>query len=580
MIDMGSSPSEPPATSSPSSSDVPPLDLTPSDFCYAAVYSGDTLGYNKTHRGGDADLAEGVSSSDWGDRLYVGSQCQGHVVYPMEHDTNFDRNQITYPFHKHGNHHLHALNGEITAMVIKKIPLDDSSKMVGFNRAWYLCAHNKSSVNRIFKDNIWFGTSSSNQYQAEACPGGTIIPRSCGKMRDYYNNVGYGDEYGGSGNEYACVYSKTEGKLQEVYNALSSDSNRSPMVTDMINRLCVKEENLAFSLPTGGVCAEHEQGREIAKQFCSDGENILTETEICSADVLTGGQSTYDEILKDYCGRDANIKTQGCAPLNTGDGASGTFETLARAYCDTATGKSDSWCSCYNVKKHATDGSFCNSNSTATGCQTMKDTFGVLVEKTPSDQKALWSGMEACFGGVCGTGNIFKPTGYNDNCDRPVNVCIQDFTIESLVDTNFQAACVIDSGGDGPSVDDQGQTGNNAAEQAIAKDNLNKAEQELADAEAAVAAGEPGAEERLAAAKKALGEAEADVLEPPSLTDFQNNPQAYFPQSIEGLKTDQRQQIGAGVIGAVALAFMMMMLLLVAGSGGGSGAPVRRRRYR
>jgi hypothetical protein len=135
-----------------------------------------------------------------------------------------------------------------------------------------------------------------------------------------------------------------------------------------------------------------------------------------------------------------------------------------------------------------------------------------------------------------------------------------------------------------PSVDDQGQTGtgtgNNAAEQAIAKDNLNKAEQELADAEAAVAAGEPGAEARLAAAKKALGEAEADVLEPPSLTDFQNNPQAYFPQSIEGLKADQRQQIGAGVIGAVALAFMMMMLLLVAGSGGGSGAPVRRRRYR
>jgi hypothetical protein len=181
--------------------------------------------------------------------------------------------------------------------------------------------------------------------------------------------MGYGDEYGGSGHEYACVYPKTEGKLQEVYNALSSDSNRSPMVTDMINRLCVKEENLAFSLPTGGVCAEHEQGREIAKQFCSDGENILTETEICSADVLTGGQSTYNEILKDYCGRDANIKTEGCAPLNTGDGASGTFETLARAYCDTATGKSDSWCSCYNVKKHATDGSFCNSNSTATGCQ-------------------------------------------------------------------------------------------------------------------------------------------------------------------------------------------------------------------
>jgi hypothetical protein len=579
---MGSSPSEPPATSSPSSDSVPPLDLTPSDWCYVGVYSGSTKGYHKAHTGGNSDLTESVPNNDWGDRVYI-SGCEGHVVYPMEHDSNLDRNQITYPFHETGSQHLHALNGKTSAMVIKKIPLDDSSKMVGFNRAWYLCASNKSSVDRIFKNDIWFGTNASNQYTAEACPGGTIIPRSCGKMRDYYDENDWSDEYGGTGHEYACVYSKSESKLREVYDTLSSDSNRSPMVTDMINRLCVKEENLAFSLPTGGVCAEHEQGRQIAKDFCLDGDNILNETEICSADVLTGGQATYDEILKDYCGRGANIKTSGCAPLNTGDGASGTFETLARAYCDTATGKSDSWCSCYNVKKHGTDGSFCNSNSTATGCQSMKDTFGLLVEKTPSDQKALWNGMEACFGGVCGTGNIFKPTGYDDNCDRPVNVCIQDFTIESLVDTNFQAACVIDSGsGDGPSVDDQGQTGtgNNAAEQAIAKDNLNKAQQELADAEAAVAAGEPGAEERLAAAKKAMGEAEADVLEPPSLTDFQNNPQAYFPQSIEGLKTDQRQQIGAGVMGAVALAFMMMMLLLVAGGGGGGGAPVRRRRYR
>ena len=173
-----------------------------------------------------------------------------------------------------------------------------------------------------------------------------------------------------------------------------------------------------------------------------------------------------------------------------------------------------------------------------------------------------------------------KPDKYRDPCSSQINVCIQDFTIDSLVDTNFQAACVIDTGsGDGPSVDDQGQTGQSAGD-IIAKENLKKAEQELADAEAAVAAGEPGAEERLAAAKKAMGEAEADVLEPPSLTDFQNNPQAYFPQSIEGLKTDQRQQIGAGVMGAVALAFMMMMLLLVAGGGGGGGAPVRGRRYR
>ena len=119
----------------------------------------------------------------------------------------------------------------------------------------------------------------------------------------------------------------------------------------------------------------------------------------------------------------------------------------------------------------------------------------------------------------------------------------------------------------------------------IAKDEFDKAQDELAAAQAAVAAGEPGAEARLEAALQELKDAEYTykdaTMEPPSLTDFKNNPQAYFPQSIEGLKADQRQQIGAGVIGAVALAFMMMMLLLVAGGGGGGGgAPVRRRRYR
>lgn len=546
---------------------VPPLDLTPSDWCYAAVYNGSTKGYYKAHRGGDADLAEGVPKNDWGNNIYIGTQCEGHVVYPMEHDSNLGRNQITYPFHKSGAHHLHGLSGETSGVVIKKIPLDDSSKMVGFNRAWFLCAYNKSSVDRIFNTDIWFGTSTSNDYQAEACPGGTIIPRSCGEMRNYDTDA-VGERYGGSGNEYACVYPKSEGKLQEVYNALSSDGNRSPMVTDMINRLCVKEENLAFSLPTGGVCAVHEQGRQLAKDFCGKGANILNETEICSPDVLTGGSSTYNEILKDYCGRDANIKSTGCAPLNTGDGESGTFETLARAYCDTSAGKSDTWCSCYNVNKHGTDGSFCNSNPNASGCQDMKRTFGKLVEKTPSDQKALWSGMEPCFGGVCGTGNIFKPTGYNKSCNREVNVCIQDFTIESLVDTNLQAACVINSGG-GSSVDDEGQTENKTAGDYIEEDNLNKAQTELEEAKAAVARGDPGAQERLDAAQAALDAAEEDAEE--------TGLKAYIPKSLDGLKNNQKQQIGAGVAGALILGCMMMLLLLVVAASGGGGGRVKRR---
>src|SRR6056300_368935 len=348
-----------------------------------------------------------------------------------------------------------------------------------------------------------------------------------------------------------CVYSDTdETQVQALHDAVGggAKSNQAAMLTYVRGEFCKNSENAFKSVGGGETCMEHGAGQEIAMEYCGEGSRIIPENR----------------------GGDANCTSTTLDVDN--------YNQLAEKYCDANPG--DSWCACYNVYKHANDGSFCDSNPTAAGCSKKVQSFDAMVNKVPSDQRAQFAGQDHCFGGVCGL-NTYKPDKYRDPCSSQINVCIQDFTIESLVDTNFQAACVIDTGsGDGPSVDDQGQTGQSAGD-IIAKENLNKAEQELADAEAAVAAGEPGAEERLAAAKKALGEAEADVLEPPSLTDFQNNPQAYFPQSIEGLKTDQRQQIGAGVMGAVALAFMMMMLLLVAGGGGGGGgAPVRRRRYR
>ena len=53
---------------------------------------------------------------------------------------------------------------------------------------------------------------------------------------------------------------------------------------------------------------------------------------------------------------------------------------------------------------------------------------------------------------------------------------------------------------------------------------------------------------------------------------------AYIPKSLDGLKNNQKQQIGAGVAGALILGCMMMLLLLVVGaSGGGGGGPVKKR---
>jgi hypothetical protein len=113
---------------------------------------------------------------------------------------------------------------------------------------------------------------------------------------------------------------------------------------------------------------------------------------------------------------------------------------------------------------------------------------------------------------------------------------------------------------DGPSAGDSPSTPSPAQE---------SAQSELEEAEAAVARGDPGAQERLDAAREALEAADEDAEE--------TGLKAYIPKSLDGLKNNQKQQIGAGVAGALILGCMMMLLLLVVGASGGGGGPVKRR---
>ena len=57
----------------------------------------------------------------------------------------------------------------------------------------------------------------------------------------------------------------------------------------------------------------------------------------------------------------------------------------------------------------------------------------------------------------------------------------------------------------------------------------------------------------------------------------ETGPKAYIPKSLDGLKNDRKQQIGAGVMGALVLGCMMMLLLLVVSTSGGGGGPAKRR---
>ncbi len=342
----------------------------------------------------------------------------------------------------------------------------------------------------------------SNGTRFTPCPGGTAYFNSKSGIR--------------------CIYDKSASALQTLH-ASTKYSNMGEMHASLAGTFC-SDSNKVFESPGGDACLIRNEGKRLAKEYCSVGSRIKSDPN-CTKENMD--VANYDEV--------------------------------AKTYCNTATGRADTFCKCHNV----TNG-VCDTDSTAAGCADKKQTFDKLVAATPSGQKDVWSGMESCFGRVCTGTGVFIPPNSNQNCDKSVNVCIQDIDIGSLTDSNIQATCDIDAGGDSPSVSTPPTSSQLSAQQ------------EIDEAKAAVARGDPGAQERLDAARDALEDAE----EPPSLTDFKNNPKAYIPKSLDGLKNNKKQQIGGGVTGALVLGCMMMLLLLVvaaSGGGGGGNGPVARR---
>jgi hypothetical protein len=267
------------------------------------------------------------------------------------------------------------------------------------------------------------------------------------------------------------------------------------MHTSLAGTFC-SDSNKVFESPGGDACLIRNEGKRLAKEYCSVGSRIRSDPN-CTKENMD--VANYDEV--------------------------------AKTYCNTATGRADTFCKCHNITSGV-----CDAHPTAAGCAKKKQTFDKLVEATPSDQRDLWSGMESCFGRVCtGTGVFIQPNS-NQNCDKSVNVCIQDIDIGSMTDSNIQATCDIDAGSP-PSVSEPSTS--------------TPPQSELEEA-----GGDPGAQEGLDA-----------VEEPPSLTDFQTNPKAYIPKSLEDLKTNEKKQMGAFSVGMFFM-FLCLILLLVVGSGG------------
>jgi hypothetical protein len=314
----------------------------------------------------------------------------------------------------------------------------------------------------------------SNGTRFTPCPGGTA----------YFN----------SQSGITCIYDKSASALQTLH-ASTKYSNMANMHTSLAGTFC-SDSNKVFESPGGDACLIRNEGKRLAKEYCSVGSRIRSDPN-CTKENMD--VANYDEV--------------------------------AKTYCNTATGRADTFCKCHNITSGV-----CDAHPTAAGCAKKKQTFDKLVEATPSDQRDLWSGMESCFGRVCTGTGVFIPPNSNQNCDKSVNVCIQDIDIGSMTDSNIQATCDIDAGSP-PSVSEPSTS--------------TPSQSELEEA-----GGDPGAQEGLDA-----------VEEPPSLTDFQTNPKAYIPKSLEDLKTNEKKQMGAFSVGMFFM-FLCLILLLVVGSGG------------
>ena len=251
---------------------------------------------------------------------------------------------------------------------------------------------------------LWGGEGTANGSgctRGKPCPGGSMHMINSRKVRCYYKKASEIRE------------------LRRTINNTPSKDPRKTMSYKIKEKFCADPENI-FENPGGGTCREYDAGKKLAREYCRVGHRMS---------------------------KDGNC---------TKESLGGLYESTAAAYCK-STGKKEPWCSCYNVMNKV-----CRKDASAAGCAKKKSTFDELVAATPKKFRNSWNGMEACFGGVC-AGDKYLPTGYNANCSRPVQVCVQEFNINAIADSKINATCDQKSGssstGEGSSSTSSGSGG-------------------------------------------------------------------------------------------------------------------------
>ena len=274
-------------------------------------------------------------------------------------------------------------------------------------------------------------------------------------------------------------------------------------------------EQLVMGVDAGGVQGD---------AFCKKVANL-------PAVIHNNGTTCYQKI-------DANLKA-----------------TNRKLYCDQ--NETDERCACRNISTYGTKRCV-EEKSTLPGCAEVKAEYDKFPGKANTETPPItWT--PTCFSsGICARPGQYLPESQPQTCAQTIAICTQD----------------LDFHGDitGGRIDIDQKMDCEASSTNTPSSGSGAAEDEVEAARAALARGDPGAQERLDAARDALDEGESPV----SLTDFRTNPRSYIPNSLDGLKTNRKQQLGAGGVGGVFMMMCCCLVVLLLLSSGGGGPAARR----
>jgi len=274
----------------------------------------------------------------------------------------------------------------------------------GAHRRNYINPNNRMSVNDLDKSKI-----------GVPCPGAKtaiFTGNDFNTMECNYNNV-------------------TADSLRSLATSNDTNGTSGSMVpgvvwTQLAHAYCKADPSRASEVVNtvdgNKTCQEVVTDVDLSQEYCSTGDNILSDPIKCSRSTLPGA----------------------------------LYDTIATTWC--TANKSNAWCSCYNNLNGV-----CTTDTTAGGCA---DTQAVL-EALPEKSRALFGDTQRyCVTPACRNGTGFIPTSAKDiTCNMNVAICSAPASAQGFVQSqlNIKQNCdVSDSTNDNSdTTNDNSDTTNN-----------------------------------------------------------------------------------------------------------------------